>query len=314
MRQVLKDETVVADCSMYQPFPMKDKLNDIQLIQSNMFKKGSKLNKFYKSVSGTRPQSAYAQAAALSGLRSTNVVSVIALKLEEDPSDVAKALQTGFQLKMKAAEGFTENLQNGMPLNEATTERDKMTSNAEKGLVEKIWDMNMMLTNRRNPYMNTMMAMIQGATTSGELGAMGAGMGALMSEYFRSLSDSEPDKELDEMEQEFYISQSSYEDTPNRIQERELIRGLHDENQQLRDALLQSEAGKTDVRDEGTQTTKTDMVDAQTMKYPKKGKYQGKNEKHGDMVQEPAKPKRTSRREGPSDFGPSIEEKLNGMP
>ena len=83
MRQVLTDKQVAIECSMYKPYPMQYKLNDLQQRQAGLFKKGSKLNHFYKNASGSRPESSFAQASAMSGLKNTNLVKALALRLEE---------------------------------------------------------------------------------------------------------------------------------------------------------------------------------------------------------------------------------------
>ena len=126
MRQVLNDQAVAAACSTYQPFPMQDKLNDIQLLQADMFKKGSKLNHFYKTVSGSRPQSAFSLSASLSGLRNTLLVDKLAAELgriqreqhENTTEDMEAEVEDVVDEEMEYEEVRAEMLNDDIPLDD----------------------------------------------------------------------------------------------------------------------------------------------------------------------------------------------------
>ncbi len=114
MRETLADKIVEAECPTYKPFSMKEKLNTMQKTQAKMFKPGSKLNKYYSEVSGSRPQSMLAQAASVSGLQRTKVVKAIALELDEHPEKVDIAVREGMLLQMEVNEIRQEGMERGL--------------------------------------------------------------------------------------------------------------------------------------------------------------------------------------------------------
>ena len=82
MREILTDDHVRAECSIFQPYPERLLLNDVSSQQALRFKPKSKMNMFLNSVSGSRPQTVIAQALASSGIRNTGVAEDLAARLK----------------------------------------------------------------------------------------------------------------------------------------------------------------------------------------------------------------------------------------
>jgi hypothetical protein len=130
MRELLTDEKVRADCSMYQPYPESQLLNDLSTEQSLRFKPGSKMNTYLRTVSGSRPESILAQATSISGVRNTQVAEDLAMRLryvQEKGVDPMKLDQVIGSLAARAEEEqaqaqatVVQQVNSGVPLDQAT--------------------------------------------------------------------------------------------------------------------------------------------------------------------------------------------------
>ena len=132
MREILTDELVRAECSIFQPFPESQLLNDVSSIQAERFKPGSKMNMFLKTVSGSRPESIVAQAISMSGVTNTAVAEDLAMRLrylhdrDLDPVNLENIQQQlaaeAQQQQADAQMRLTQLLNTGLDFDEATDE------------------------------------------------------------------------------------------------------------------------------------------------------------------------------------------------
>lgn len=130
MRELLTDEKVRADCSMYQPYPESQLLNDLSTEQSLRFKPGSKMNTYLRTVSGSRPESILAQATSISGVRNTQVAEDLAMRLRYvqekgvDPMKLDKVIGSlaarAEEEQAQAQATVVQQVNSGVPLDQAT--------------------------------------------------------------------------------------------------------------------------------------------------------------------------------------------------
>jgi len=130
MRELLTDEKVRADCSMYQPYPESQLLNDLSTEQSLRFKPGSKMNMYLRTVSGSRPESILAQATSISGVRNTQVAEDLAMRLRYvqekgvDPMKLDKVIGSlaarAEEEQAQAQATVVQQVNSGVPLDQAT--------------------------------------------------------------------------------------------------------------------------------------------------------------------------------------------------
>ncbi len=130
MREVLNDEKVRAECSIYKPYDMNEMLNDLSSVQSQRFSKGSKMSMFLRTKSGSRPESILAQATSMSGVKNTLVAEDLAMRLryvnEKGLDPVALENVTGSlvataqQDQAEAQTQVVSRVNRGVPLDQAT--------------------------------------------------------------------------------------------------------------------------------------------------------------------------------------------------
>jgi hypothetical protein len=130
MREVLTDEIVRAECSIFQPFPQSQLLNDVSTQQAMRFKRGSKMSDYLRTVSGSRPESIVAQAISMSGVRNTQVAEDLAMRLKyvqergTDPVNMEEILAqltaSAQQAQAQAQMNIQTQVNQGVPLDQAT--------------------------------------------------------------------------------------------------------------------------------------------------------------------------------------------------
>lgn len=146
MREVLTDEIVRADCSIFQPFPQSQLLNDVSTQQAMRFKRGSKMSDYLRTVSGSRPESIIAQAISMSGVRNTQVAEDLAMRLKYvqdrgmDPVNMEEILAqltaSAQQAQAQAQMNIQTQVNQGVPLDQATqtVEQNLVTTTDEDAI------------------------------------------------------------------------------------------------------------------------------------------------------------------------------------
>jgi hypothetical protein len=134
MREILTDAHVRAECSIFQPYPEQLLLNDVSSQQALRFKPRSKMNMFLNSVSGSRPQTAIAQALASSGVKNTGVAEDLAARLRyvyergEEPAaleaTVASVVAQAQQEQADISRVRDASVNQGQPLDQIVAQQD----------------------------------------------------------------------------------------------------------------------------------------------------------------------------------------------
>ena len=135
MREILTDDHVRAECSIFQPYPEQLLLNDVSSQQALRFKPRSKMNMFLNSVSGSRPQTVIAQALASSGVKNTGVAEDLAARLRyvyergEEPAaleaTVASVVAQAQQEQADIARVRDASINRGLPLDQVVAQQDE---------------------------------------------------------------------------------------------------------------------------------------------------------------------------------------------
>ena len=134
MREILTDDHVRAECSIFQPYPEQLLLNDVSSQQALRFKPRSKMNMFLNSVSGSRPQTVIAQALASSGVKNTGVAMDLAARLKyvyergEEPAaleaTVASVVAEAQQEQADISRVRDASVNQGQPLDQIVAQQD----------------------------------------------------------------------------------------------------------------------------------------------------------------------------------------------
>jgi len=164
MRAILRDEFVVAECSVYKPYPMQVKQNDLQQTQAKRFKKGSKMNMHLATVAANKPRSAYVQAAAMSGLSNTRATVSVALNLEKNPEKYTDAIHAGRVVVQQIQNVIQERVEGELTPEKAEEQKEEIYEDNTKAVAAYVAN-EVLKAEEENEY--TYSEMAQGVATFG---------------------------------------------------------------------------------------------------------------------------------------------------